>query len=581
MNVARCLVLLCATASLAAQELRWQLPVRGAAVYTRKLKVEETVEPKGVWIPGVWHGEPQQASVLAGELADNRQHLAETVSDPREFLARIALDLRSVRGGKTTLEVAHLDRFQPVQVAVVLGEIAADGSQAIEATIEVDAKAARTAANPNVARLQGRVRGSRVIDRAKGLVSSFTGTAEFTVDYPAFQEGQEARPVRQQQIRIADAWTLEVVLAPDDVEFRSRVTQAIRDSIAHLKKELGTRLERPFEPGDNPYHDHQPGELALVLLALKRSGEDARDPLLERGYDELRRLVIQGSYELAVAILAMEALYTPPSEWAQLREGRIKAPLPRTLPAGDLAIVQGWAKELLDNIDSTTDPAYVRRWHYGPGKEWDNSCTQYALLGLYGASLCGVEVSPQVWTSAANHWLQCGRRQGIADFVRVTYQQDLEKGTRTRVGSAKLQPLGWSYKEDGDPTGSMTTAGIAALTLCSSALRIHRKGAGKQLAEVDAAVRAGFLWLERNFSVRHNPGPRSNWDNWQHYYLYGLERACELNQVALLGERDWYFEGAVRLIGTQHKNGSWGDWVGTAFGLLFLKKTSLPAITGR
>ena len=32
-----------------------------------------------------------------------------------------------------------------------------------------------------------------------------------------------------------------------------------------------------------------------------------------------------------------------------------------------------------------------------------------------------------------------------------------------------------------------------------------------------------------------------DWPNWQLYYLYGLERACELNQVALLGDRDWYF----------------------------------------
>lgn len=469
-------VLLFLLAPLPAQELRWQLPPRGGAVYTRKLTVEQTHEPKSAWIPGVWQGEPQVAAVLAGELDAGRQCPAEPVADPREFLARIGLDLRPARGGKARLEVDAFDRFQPVRVDVVLGALGADGAQSIEANIEYDAKAARAAStNPNLAKLQGRLRGTRVLDAAKGLVLSVTGTAEFTVDYPAFQEGEEVRPVRKQQIRLADAWTLDAVLTSADAEFQERVTKAIRASIAALRTQLASRLERPFDAGGDPYHDHQPGELALALLALRRSGEDARDPLLQRGYDQLRRLLIHGTYELGVAILAMEALYTPPGEWAEMRAGRLKTPLPRTLPADDLAIVQGWAKELLDNIDTTVDAAYVRRWHYGPSKEWDNSTTQYALLGLYAATLCGVETSPQVWTAAANHWLQCGERVGTPDFVRVTTQLEMQKSARTRSGGTKLQAMGWGYKGN-NATGSMTTAGIAALTLCSSALRIQKKG---------------------------------------------------------------------------------------------------------
>lgn len=45
----------------------------------------------------------------------------------------------------------------------------------------------------------------------------------------------------------------------------------------------------------------------------------------------------------------------------------------RQLPAADLALIKEWSDALLDNIDSTVDRAYVRRWHYGPGVEWDNS----------------------------------------------------------------------------------------------------------------------------------------------------------------------------------------------------------------
>jgi hypothetical protein len=566
---------------LAAQELRWQLPKNGGALYKRTLQVEEDVEPKQTWVPGVWHGEPMVAAVLADELAPDRQRMLEPASDPRDLLACIALDLRQPRGGKTRLEVETFARFFPLQVDVVLGELAADGSQSISATIEVDAKAARVAStNPNIAKLRGKLQGRRVFDAGKGVVTSIEGSAEFTVDYPAFTEGTEVRPVRKQQIRVRDTWQLDAVLGPDDAEFRTRVAKAIHDSVAALQKELTTRLDGKFDDGGgDPHHEHRPGELALVLLALKRAGEDTRDPLLQKGYATLRRLVIAGSYELGVAILAMEALYTPPTEWEEMRTGRQKAPTPRTPSAEDLAILREWTKKLLGNIDTTVDAAYLRRWHYGPSTGWDNSCTQYALLGLYAASLCGVEISPTVWTASINHWLRC-TKPGASGAPRLTYQQDLAKGTRTRAGGAKVLAVGWAY-QDGEATGSMTTAGISALTLCTSALRIQKKGNPKLLADADAAVRGGFLWLEQNFSVRHNPGPRGEWPNWQLYYLYGLERACELNQVALLGDRDWYFEGAVRLLVSQRADGNWGDWVATAFGLLFLKKTALPAMTGR
>ena len=573
------LAMLVAAAPLAAQELRWQLPPRGAALFTRTLDVQSTHEPAAAWIPGVWHGDPMLAAVFAGELDAAQQGSVDPVYDPRDLLANLALDLGTIRAGKTSVTVTPQDRFFPVQVAVVLGELGADGTQSIAATVEVDAKAARIAGtDPNRAKLRGTLQGQRTIDRQKGLVTALRGTAQFTVDYPAFTEGNEVRPVRKQQIKVGDAWTLDTVLGPDDAAFRSRVVEAIRASMAALRKDLTTRLEGSFDGGGDPYHNHQPGELALVLLALRRGGEDAHDPLLQKGYAVLRRLAIAGSYELGVAILAMEALYTPPNEWAELRAGRLKAPMPRTPSPEDLAVIKGWAAALLQNIDTTVDAAYLRRWHYGPSKGWDNSCTQYALLGLYAASLCGVEVSPQVWTAALNHWLQCAHT-GAPAPLRLTYQQDLGKPGRTR-STARVPAVGWSYN-GGDTTGSMTTAGITGVSLCMSALRIQKKGNPKLLNEADAALRGGYLWLEQNFSVRRNPGPHGNWVNWQLYYLYGLERACELNQVALLDDRDWYFEGAVRLCHTQRADGTWGSAVDTAFGLLFLKKTALPAMTGR
>jgi hypothetical protein len=127
----------------------------------------------------------------------------------------------------------------------------------------------------------------------------------------------------------------------------------------------------------------------------------------------------------------------------------------------------------------------------------------------------------------------------------------------------------------------MTAAGVTGLTICAAALRGQKKGNVRLLQQVDDAARGGFLWLQHNLSVRRNPGPTSSWDSWYYYWLYGLERTCELNQVALLGERDWYFEGALQLLGQQRRDGSWAAGWDTCFALLFLKKAALPVITPR
>jgi hypothetical protein len=72
-----------------------------------------------------------------------------------------------------------------------------------------------------------------------------------------------------------------------------------------------------------------------------------------------------------------------------------------------------------------------------------------------------------------------------------------------------------------------------------------------------------------------------------------LERACELHGVALIRDRDWYFEGASTLLDLQSKDGSWPaefrirDGIygfpveRTCFSVLFLRKESLPTYTSR
>lgn len=129
-------------------------------------------------------------------------------------------------------------------------------------------------------------------------------------------------------------------------------------------------------------------------------------------------------------------------------------------------------------------------------------------------------------------------------------------------------------------TASMTTAGLTGVTICQAVLREAKKG-GALLGKLSAAKQSGLAWMLHEFSVRTNKNNGRHY----HYYLYGLERACEINQIALLGDRDWYFEGATILVESQNRRGSFrgAELPQTCFAIPFLKQSAppLPAITGR
>jgi hypothetical protein len=568
---------LCWAAALAAQELRWTLPPHGAAIYGRDLQML-SAEANTPALPP-WYGEPAAPVVFAGELDPKAQRVVEPPVDLRDVWPRLAFDLSRSKPGKVRIELPASGHVRPLIVDATYGPVADDGTQTIELVV-ADAPGARAEAS-ELASASGTLHGTRTLDRGNGRVLTAVATGELTIDHPASADPPEA--ARKQRFKVADRLTFDQLLAPTDAQFRTLVGDGIRKALAAIRRDLEQTLGDPPPKVDDRHFDVQPGELALALLALVKGGEDAHDRLLQRGYDDLRKRVIDGTYSLACAILAVEALYTPMNEAQELHAGRLKAPLPREVPAADRDLIAGWTKMLLGNIDSSVKTPYLRRWHYGPSNSFDNSNSQYAMLGLYAAELCGVEVPAAVWTAAANHWLQAkvaaGDPGAPALVSRAEYEQP--KPGRTRTPGGKVPCAGWCYNAPSEPTGSMTCAGVTGLTLCSAALRAKKKTPAKLLHELDDALRGGFLWLERNFSVRRNPGPPDHWTHWYYYYLYGLERTCELNQVALLGDVDWYFEGALQLLLQQRRDGSWGNLPDDCFGLLFLKKAALPAITGR
>lgn len=155
-----------------------------------------------------------------------------------------------------------------------------------------------------------------------------------------------------------------------------------------------------------------------------------------------------------------------------------------------------------------------------------------------------------------------------------------------------MPSAGWGYesaRSNGAELpiyGSMTCAGISGLTICMAGLRDSNAVRQDLGAAADRAILMGFAWLAENFTVHSNANRVQQPYFWVYYYLYGLERACELNGVQLINDRDWYFEGALTLLDTQFDDGGWPDdhhpdeiMERTAMAVLFLKQSSMPVYT--
>jgi hypothetical protein len=113
----------------------------------------------------------------------------------------------------------------------------------------------------------------------------------------------------------------------------------------------------------------------------------------------------------------------------------------------------------------------------------------------------------------------------------------------------------------------------------------------KLTADIVRARNDGFAWLARFMTQRCHPGAIERQHRFFYYYLYSLERAALLSGVALIQDRDWYFEGAMVLVLAQLEDGSWPaelqvdndneEIARNAMAMLFLKQSTVPVLTGK
>ena len=320
------------------------------------------------------------------------------------------------------------------------------------------------------------------------------------------------------------------------------VLRAIDRGVAYLKKEQDAKGRWADSVG------YEGGVTALCTLALLNAGVPPEDPTLESALAYLDRRDLDKTY--TVSLQTMVLATADPARYRLRIDKNVK-----------------WLER-----NQVKNGKRAGAWSY-PGPGGDPSNSQFAVLALYEAQRVGVKVNRNTWDLANGYWRRIQAKNGS-----------------------------WSYSGGEGASGSMTCAGIGALSVIRKALsegdaRVLPNGQVKCCTqqENDPAIENALNWLGRNFSVRRNPmssinerdGRRAGHQIWHYYYLYGLERAGRLTARRFIGEHDWYREGTEYLVTAQNRllhfwEGRTGNrQISTSMALLFLSKGRRPLLLGK
>jgi hypothetical protein len=294
------------------------------------------------------------------------------------------------------------------------------------------------------------------------------------------------------------------------------------------------------------------GWTALALLALLNSGVSPDDAVVKKGLEHLRAIEPAQTYVVGLQTMV----------FCQAGKAVDRERIQRN--------VEWLEKARLDGGKDKDGKPYPSGWTYKAIRGLpDNSCTQYALLGLHEALLAGAKVDRAGLKAMRDYYLATQKKDG-----------------------------GWLYREDergGVPTLTMTTSGLCNLIITGEDLET-----GKAVLDEDSGVATDCGKYDENGPVLkavdylsdHLPDPLTDrvaeaWGT-PFYALYGIERAGRLTGRRYLGNRDWYRIGCQYLVDAQKNNGSWGQrdlkrldgWpvIATSFSLLFLSKGRTPVL---
>jgi len=395
--------------------------------------------------------------------------------------------------------------------------------------------------------------------------------------------------------RIVATLLLPACLGHAAPSFESRVQKGVERGVAFLLEEFDEKEGWGPALGTGTYgnqgraYPYAGGPTAVICYALLKADLPRDHKVLKRAMSFLRVKHRKPgvTYEMAVVLLAV-AEYAGAKECPDYREPgrREQRTLHRFRKPKDhpfRTMYWTWMVDLAKKLIAFQ--ARNGGWRYYPddfhsGGSADTSSTQFALLALSTASRCGVAVPREVFAKAHAYLLEAQRDKGPL----VPRAVHVPGGPENAVDEARPFPYiaGSDVRPYRRPSGGMTAAGVASLLLL-------REELGKT-PESEKAIRDGFAWLGRYFTVRVNPGYAPFLDGSYHFvWLYALERCGDLANRELIGGRSWFPEGARYLLSIQRDDGAFPDptcmnpkdRLGTAFALLFLTRAHQPVSGGR
>ncbi|MFN8709212.1 MAG: DUF4159 domain-containing protein [Planctomyces sp.] len=321
-----------------------------------------------------------------------------------------------------------------------------------------------------------------------------------------------------------------------DVELRDRIRRAMDRGCDFLRRTQNE--DGSWHNKEGLYERYAVGLTSLAIMAQLNCDVPPTAPEIQKGLSWLRNLPAgkpTGVYETSLLLMALTAAEQPDRDLPRVRQ--LSGLLEKT--------------QETQGIDAGL-------WGYdiegrGDNHRTDRSNGQYAILALRDASYFGVNISQDTWKRTHTHWTTLQAQDG-----------------------------GWSYTTNGNPTGSMTAAGLSTVAITTRMIEddsdVDEQGRPDccSTPQPDTAMEKGRQWMARNFKVNSNPKE----SNWHYYYLYGLERAGRLSNVRFFGQHDWYREGARFFISSQLASGDWISQGGsekdavmsTSMALLFLSK---------
>ena len=299
-----------------------------------------------------------------------------------------------------------------------------------------------------------------------------------------------------------------------------KIQQAVDDAMLFLRQRQapdGSIGEQSYAKG---------GATALATLAMLAAGADPiADPTVKRALAWLAAQQPDNTYVRAIRA----------NVWEYALRKVDDEPVWRAGLEADFA----WLLEALNE----------NGWRYGINStDWDNSCTQYGVLGIWAGMRAGLKPPEGFWPQMSRHFQKTQNADG-----------------------------GWGYVQGSSSSANMATAGLASMFLVFDSFhgkarfrRDNPKGfSDGQAGEVLAALDRGMTWLGTHEGDRLNA-----------YYLYGIERAGVASGRKYIGGVDWFAEGAEGVLGRQVGDGSiplgYTPEIGTALSTLFLVYGGAP-----